>query len=92
MKANVKEETPLSLDGSFENVVNSSGTEKTGKQKRQHFSNAFRTIVELAGIVAIVLLLRMLGVLTTMQAVLISEVITCAMSFLAGYICAKAFK
>lgn len=84
MKAIVKEETPLSLEGSFERVVNSSDTEKTGKQKNRRVRNTFRTIAELAGVVTIVMLLDKLGILTTIQAVLISEIVTCVMSFLAG--------
>lgn len=92
MKEIIKEETPLSTEGSFESVVNRSGTEKTGKQKRRRVCNIFRTIAELAAVVTIVLLLCKLGILTIMQAVLISEIITCVVSFLAGRLWEQAFK
>lgn len=84
--------TPLSVEGSFESVVNSSGAEKTDKQKKRCVSNTFRAIAELAAVVAIVFLLRKLGVLTIMQAVLVSEIITCVASFLAGRLWERAFK
>lgn len=92
MKEIVKEEIPLSIDGSFESVVNSSGTDKTSKQKKRRVSNTFRTIAELAAVVAIVFLLCKLGILTTMWAILISEAITCVASFLAGRLWEQAFK
>ena len=92
MKEIVKEETLLSTEGSFESVVNRSGTEKTGKQKKRRVCNIFRAIAELVAVVAIVMLLCKLGILTTMQAILISEAITCVASFLAGRLWEQAFK
>ena len=92
MKEIIKEETPLSIDGSFESVVNCSGTGKTGQQKKRRVCNVFRTIAELAAVVAIVLLLCKLGILTTMWAILISEAITCVASFLTGRLWEQAFK
>ena len=92
MKEIIKQETPLSTEGSFESVVNRSGTEKNGKQKKRRVCNTFRTIAELAAVVAIVQLLCKLGILTTMWAVLISEVITCVASFLAGMLWKQEFK
>ena len=92
MKDIIKEETPLSTEGSFESVVNRSGTKKSANRRSFRVCNVFRTIAELAAVVAIVLLLCKLGVLTMMQGVLISEAITCAASFLAGRLWEQAFK
>lgn len=84
-------QTPLSTDGSFENIVNA-GTEEYRQQKRVWVNKTFRAIVILFGIWLVSLLLCAMGVMSNLAAVMVSEVITCATSFLGGRLWEQAFK
>lgn len=87
----IKKKTPLSEDGSFEKIVNA-GTEESRRRTGVWVHNTFRTIVILFGIWLVSLLLCAVGVIPKLAAVMISEVITCVVSFLAGRLFQNAFK
>ena len=87
----VKKNTPLSEDGSFEKIVNA-GTEEFRQQKRVWVNKTFRAIVILFGGWLVSLLLCAMGVISNLAAVMVSEVITCVTSFLAGRLWEQVFK
>lgn len=81
--------TPLSEDGSFENIVNA----RTAERRREKEHNAaawlnrtFLTMVVLALVLLLNLLLWSLKVIPDGLSSLVSKVITCVVSFLAGRI------
>ena len=77
--------TPLSEDGSFEGIVNA-GTAKHRRRAQCQAKNSLWKMLLLAVAELINLLLWALGAVTTVPSILVSEVITCVMSFLAGRI------
>ena len=87
----VKRNTPLSEDGSFEKIVNA-GTEEYRRQAKVWVNKTFRAIVILFGVELITLLLCAMGVMPNLATVMVSEVITCVVSVLAGRLWEQAFK
>lgn len=88
---NIKKKTPLSVDGSFEKIVNA-GTEGFRQQKRVWVNKTFRMIVVLFGLELITLLLCAMSVIPNLSTVMVSEIITCVASFLGGRLWEQAFK
>lgn len=87
----VKKSIPLSEDGSFEKIVNA-GTQRHRTEKVFWTNKVFKAIVVLFSIWLVSLVLCATGTIGKLAAVMISEAITCAVSFLAGRLWEKAFK
>ena len=87
----VKKSIPLSEDGSFEKIVNA-GTQQHRTEKAFWTNKVFKAIVVLFSIWLVSLVLCATGIINKLTAVMISEVITCVVSFLAGRLFQNAFK
>ena len=84
--------TPLSIEGSFEKVVNAKTAERR-KEKRDMtaawLKRTFLTMVVLVAVLLLNLLLWSLNVIPAGPSSIVSKVITCVVSFLAGRIFEK---
>lgn len=87
----VKKSIPLSEDGSFEKIVNA-GTEKYRRKTSLWVNKAFKTIIAMFFVELVVLLLCNFRVISNLSAVMVSEVITCVVSFLGGRMFEQVFK
>ena len=87
--------TPLSIEGSFEKVVNAKTAERR-KEKRDMtaawLNRTFLTMVVLVAVLLLNLLLWSLNVIPSGPSSIVSKVITCVVSFLAGRIFEKTNK
>lgn len=82
---------PLSENGSFEKVVNARTAVR--KQSRQAwFTKSFRILVVLLSILLINIVLWLFQVIPSIPSIYVSEILTCAISFIAGRIYEKCYK
>ena len=77
--------TPLSLDGSFENVVNAGTTQKR-KAINKWVKRTLTTVLVLLSLELINIILWLCNVIPSIPSVYISEIVTCVVAFLAGRI------
>lgn len=87
----VKKSIPLSEDGSFEKIVNAV-TQRNRTEKAFWTNKVLKAIVALLSIWLVSLVLYAIGAINKLTAVMISEIITCVVSFLAGRLFQNAFK
>ena len=87
----VKRNIPLSEDGSFEQIVNA-GTRRHRNETAFWANKVFTAIIVMFSLWLVSLVLCATGKIPKLTAVMISEVITCVVSFLAGRLFEKAFK
>lgn len=76
---------PLSENGSFEKIVNA-GTSVARSKRRVWLRNTLRTIVVLLSVFLVNIILWMCRVIPSVPSIYITEIITCAVAFLAGRI------
>lgn len=75
--------TPLSLDGSFERIVNAGTTQKR-KAINKWVKRTLTTILVLLSLELINIILWLCNVIPSIPSVYISEIVTCVVAFLAG--------
>ena len=85
------QQIPLSVEGSFEHVVNQ-GTSAARQKNQVWLNKTFRTIVVLMAVLLINILLWLFRVIPSVPSVYVSEILTCGISFLAGRIYEKFCK
>lgn len=83
--------TPLSLDGSFEKIVNS-GTSRKRAATNRWIRKTIETIVILLGIELFSLILFLFKAISSVPTVYISVIVFCCVAFLAGRIYEKCTK
>ena len=82
---------PLSTEGSFEQIVNK-GTSASRRIKKEWLIKTVRVIVVMLAIFLINVLLWVFRVMPSVPSIYVSEILTCAISFLAGRIYEKFCK
>ena len=82
--------TPLSAEGSFEKIVNE-GTSAARQKKRVWLNKTFRIIVVLMAVFLVNILLWLFRVIPSVPSMYVSEILTCAISFLAGRVYEKSY-
>lgn len=88
---NTMQQIPLSVEGSFEHVVNQ-GTSAARQKKQVWLNKIFRIIVVLMTAFLVNILLWLFRVIPSVPSVYVSEILTCAISFLAGRVYEKFCK
>lgn len=81
----------LSTEGSFEQIVNK-GTSASRRIKKEWLIKTVRVIVVMLAIFLINVLLWVFRVMPSVPSIYVSEILTCAISFLAGRIYERFFK
>ena len=79
----ITKNTPLSMDGSYEQIVNS-GTRARRSLTSKWVGKILKTIVMLLAVLLVNILLWLFNVIPSVPSIYVSEIITCAVAFLAG--------